>query len=84
MFQTALRGIYQQKTYLQDYFYEYFVRKNLNNKTQLFHAVLTNMVLSKPIKIIRLELIRKPSLYFLSFKTRIHIFDYYLKLALPK
>jgi hypothetical protein len=56
MLKAALRGIYHHMTHLQDYLNEYFFRKNINDKSQLFHTVIYNMILSKPIPINQLNL----------------------------
>ena len=56
MLKAALRGIYQHITHLQDYLNEYFFRKNIHDKSQLFHTVISNMILSKPISINQLNL----------------------------
>ena len=56
MLKAALRGIYHHVTHLQEYLNEYFFRKNINDKTQLFHSVIHQMILSKPIQIKNLNL----------------------------
>jgi hypothetical protein len=56
MLKAALRGIYHHITPLQDYLNEYFFRKNIDNKSQLFHTVIRNMILTEPIKINQLNL----------------------------
>jgi len=56
MLKAALRGIYHHVTHLQEYLNEYFFRKNINDKSQLFHSVIHHMVLSKPIPIQNLNL----------------------------
>lgn len=56
MLKGALRGIYHHVTYLQEYLNEYFFRKNANDKSQLFHTVIWNMISSKPITIKNLNL----------------------------
>lgn len=56
MLKAALRGIYHHITHLQDYLNEYFFRKNINDKSQLFHTVIANMILSEPINIKQLNL----------------------------
>jgi transposase-like protein len=56
MLKASLRGIYHHVTHLQDYLDEYFFRKNLNDKSKLFHTVLSNMISSKPIPIHQLNL----------------------------
>lgn len=56
MLKAALRGIYHHTTHLQEYLNEYYFRKNLNDKSQLFHTVVSNMILSQPVPIKKLNL----------------------------
>lgn len=55
MLKAAIRGIYHHVFHLQEYLNEYFFRKNLNNKSTLFHTLINNMMNQKPVLIHQLN-----------------------------
>lgn len=42
MLKAAILGIYHHVFHLQEYLYKFFFRNNLNDKSTLFHALITN------------------------------------------
>lgn len=55
MLKAAIRGIYHHVFHLQEYLNEYFFRKNLNDKSTLFHTLINNMINQKPVFIHQLN-----------------------------
>jgi len=49
MLKSAIRGIYQHVTHLQDYLDEYLYRKNNCNSKRNFHNVLARMIKHQPV-----------------------------------
>lgn len=55
MLKAAIRGIYHHVFHLQEYLNEYFFRKNLNDKSTLFHTLISNMMNQKQVFIHQLN-----------------------------